>query len=565
MTVSMSTTWRLRAAGRTFLALAASLLAVALPTAANAAGSAGSRTIITVSASPAGPLVENFNPFSDSNPMNLIGGADLINEPLFITNPLDPSKVTPWLATSWSFNGGDTVLTVDLHSKVRWSDGRPFSASDVAFTFDLLAKNPALDLEGLPVTSATAVTPDQAKIVFSADASTYLPLIGETPIVPEHIWEGVTDPSTYTNPDPIGTGPYVLQQGSFSSQGFLLVKNPDYWQKDLEPKIYGFRFLTYDSNTSANLALESGQLEWAGNFVPEITTAYLGRSPDYHYWFPPTGTAFLCPNDSLPKYQNVDVRKAISLAINRRVVSAAGEQHEEPPATSATGLTLPLLKSSLEPRYANDLRYDPAEAIKLLEAAGYHRGPGGVMTSRDGTQLSVTLNVPSSFTDTLADDQIVAEELRAVGIKASVDATSEDQWVADLVLGDSDMTLCESSLLDVVDTPYENMQVINGNLTKPVGQLTLTDTERYNNPTADRLIHQYASTTDPATQKQALDALQTIMVDDVPVIPLVYGVAWGEYTTAVATGWPSASNPYATDSPSGPNLLMVALHLEPVR
>lgn len=567
MTPHIETKWPQRSAVLTIAALLVALATVVLPTWAGASGSdgsGGSKTIVTVSGAPAGPLTQNFNRFSTSNPMNLVGGADLINEPMFITDPLNASKVTPWLASSWSFNTGDTILTVNLHSGIKWSDGKPFSASDVAFTFNMLEKYPALNVEALPITSATAVTANQVKIVFSTDAGTDLPEIGETPIVAEHIWSAVADPSTYTNPDPIGTGPYVLQRGSFSSQGFLLVKNPDYWQKDLQPRIYGFRFLTYDSNTSANLALESGQLDWASNFVPAIKTAYLDKSSDNHYWFPAVGTEFLCPNDSLAKYDNVDVRKAISLAINRKDISAAGEQGEEPPATSATGLTLPLLKSSLDPAYANDLSYNPKEAVKLLEAAGYHRGAGGVMTNANGTRLSVTLNVPSSFTDTLADYQIVADELKAVGIDATVAPSSTQAWLTSMVLGETDMTGCESSLTSGIDTAYESMQVINGNLTKPVGQLTLTDTERYNNPTADKLINQYASTSDAATQKKDLDGLEQIMVDDVPVIPVGYGVAWGEYSTAVATGWPSAKDRYAAASPSGANMLLVALHLKPV-
>jgi peptide/nickel transport system substrate-binding protein len=551
------------AAGLIALAIVmmASVPAAAPSTTPNASNS---RTIVTIAGGGA-PLTSNFNPFSTSGVLALTGTSNLIFEPMFIANTLDPNAITPWLAKSWSLNASNTVLTATLQSGIEWSDGKPFSAADVAFTFNLLAKYPQFNTVGLPITSASAIGSNQVQLTFSTNVSNDLALIGGIPIVPQHIWASAGNPTTFTDPDPVGTGPFTLSPSSFSSQGFLLERNPHYWQKDLQPKIAGIRFVAYESNTSADLALENGQADWAGDFVPDVQRLYVDRNPDNHIWFPSTGVDYLCPNDSLAKYANADVRQAISDAIDRNEVSIDGESGELQPATSPTGMVLPLQSADLSPTYAHArLTDDPPRAISLLAAAGYHRKDGGKMTGPNGQQLSVTLDVPSSWTDTLADFQVVAQNLSAIGINATVDSQSFNEWVSNLVTGNTDMSICLSSLVGTTATPYETFQVINGNLTKPVGQVTLTDTERYDNPQANALLKSWATTTSAAVKKQDMFGLEGIMATQMPVIPLVNTAAWAEYSTASVKGWPSAADPYATAEPSGANMLEVALHLTPV-
>ncbi len=548
------------------------LLLAAVALTASAAGCSGSSApaatdgIITASASPAGPLTANFNPFSSTSPLNIVGGASMINEPLFITNPVNTTQVTPWLAKSWSFSPNGMTLTVNLNSGITWSDGTPFSASDVAYTFNLLVSQPQLNTTGIPVKSATAISPDQVAINFSFPGYTSLAQVGAVPIVPQHIWSKAADPATFTNPNPVGTGPYELSPGSFTSQGYLLVKNPHYWQKDMQPKVTGFRFVTYDSNTSANLALEQGDLDWSSNFVPEIQKAYVGKSADHHYWFPAVGPEFLCPNDALPKYQNTDVRKAISLALDRQAIVTAGEQGEQPAATSPSGLVLPRDSAVLDPALAGTtLQQNIPEAKSLLAAAGYKAGADGMLTGPDGKPLTATLNVPASFTDTLADFQVVAEQLKAVGIDATVQSSSEQAWISNLLTGNTDLTVCGGSLTGAVATPYQIFNALNGALTKPIGQLAFGDTERWNDTATTDLLGEYATSSSAAVQQTALNGLQQIMAQQVPVIPMAYTVAWDEYSTAVATGWPSAADPYATGMPTGATAVEVALHLTPVK
>jgi len=206
------------------------------------------------------------------------------NEPLYIVNNNRPTEAPiPVLASgtpTWS-NGGKT-LTVPIRSGVKWNDGKPFTASDVAFTFNMIKAHPALYTSGAPtVTSATATSPTSVTLNFAKPEYANLFLIGQVYIEPQHIWSTVSNPVTYTDPNPVGTGPYMLDK--FSPQGYTLKINPLYRAKSTlhVPEI---DFPSYDTNANLVPPISSGQIDWAGNYVSDISGNYLSKSPDNHTW-----------------------------------------------------------------------------------------------------------------------------------------------------------------------------------------------------------------------------------------------------------------------------------------
>jgi peptide/nickel transport system substrate-binding protein len=99
----------------------------------------------------------------------------------------------------------------------------------------------------------------------------------------------------------------------------------------------------------------------------------------------------------------------------------------------------------------------------------------------------------------------------------------------------------------------------------PVGQVAVSNYERWMDPATDALLNQYASSTDPTVQKQALYGLQQIMVNDLPSIPLTAEPYWYEYSTAKFVGWPDAQHPYAAPGTAEyPDIEIVLLNLQPV-
>jgi peptide/nickel transport system substrate-binding protein len=186
-------------------------------------------TIVTTALS---PMTDNFNPFLPTSTGYVTHAVNLYDEPLMVYNTQNTAEQPePELATGAVWTNGGKTLTVTTRSGVKWSDGKPFSASDVAFTFNMIKSNSALNANWTIPTpaSVTATNATTTVLTFSQPELASAYYILQTPIVPEHIWKNVSDPATYPDTNPVGTGPFVLDH--FSSTGYTMKANPDYYAK----------------------------------------------------------------------------------------------------------------------------------------------------------------------------------------------------------------------------------------------------------------------------------------------------------------------------------------------
>jgi peptide/nickel transport system substrate-binding protein len=192
---------------------------------ANATETTGSSSaVLTVESSQQNAITKNFNPYIQSSAAALLGATSLIYEPLLQTNAIKPGQYYNWLATGYSWSNGGKSITFTIRPGVKWSDGTPMTAADVAFTFNMLKKYPDVNTTGLAVKSVST-TGNQVTLNFATPQYANLQNIaGQTYIVPQAVWSKVGDPGKYADPDPVGTGPYGVSQ--FSSQGITLKANP---------------------------------------------------------------------------------------------------------------------------------------------------------------------------------------------------------------------------------------------------------------------------------------------------------------------------------------------------
>src|SRR5579885_1982031 len=186
------------------------LLPGSSPSQANAESSYGES--LTILGADGVPGILNCNPFLPGE--SLTGTQGMIYETLLFFNQMQGGKITPWLATGYRFSSDATSLTFTLRSGVKWSDGQDFTSADVVFTLTLLKRYPVLDTAGLwkVITSVSAPDKQTVVVTFNQPSVPILwPLAGQTFIVPEHLWKNVADPTTYDNPRPVGTGPFLLK------------------------------------------------------------------------------------------------------------------------------------------------------------------------------------------------------------------------------------------------------------------------------------------------------------------------------------------------------------------
>lgn len=507
------------------------------------------RGVLVVSQEQQSSWVRNFNPLTTATAARWPTLAG-IYEPLFVFNSVRTEYV-PWLAVAHEWRDGRRLLRITTRDSVRWSDGAPFSARDVAFTFNLLKQHRALDRRGVWgfLTRVHAVDARTVDFTFSRVFVPGFDEIAAQQIVPEHTWDDVADPVAYANENPVATGPFT-EVRVFRNQVYELGRNPDYWQPG-RPYIEALRFPAYPSNDRANMALVFDEVDWAGNFIPAVERVYVARDPAAHrYWFPLTGSSiFLYANTTRPPFDDRRVRKALSMAIDRELlVDVALYRYSRPADATALSDGYAAWRDSSIAAEGDWVRHDPAGAERLLDEAGLRRNADGVRCRPDGTPLRYDILCVSGWSDWVRASQVIARGLTAIGIPASVRTNDFSAWFQRVQEGQFDLSLGWSF---EGPTPYLFYRWLMSSATvKPVGVVSTGNWHRYASGTADSVLDAFELEADPATQHLLADELQRTFVREAPAIPLYPNPSWAEYNSGRFSGFPSAEDPYADPSPN---------------
>jgi peptide/nickel transport system substrate-binding protein len=525
---------------------------------------------LTIVTTPLSPFTQNFNPFAPNGTGYKMHVTNLINQPLMVFNTQQPTqKPVPELATGYEWSSNGMTLTINLRSGVKWSDGKPFTGSDVAYTFNLLKNDDALNANWqVPTNALVSATGsgNTATLTFSQAevANTYFVL--QAPIVPQHVWQSVSNPLTYQDATPVGTGPFVLDQ--FSSTDFTLKVNPDYYGKSAL-HVQEINIPAYPDNANLAKPCSDGTIDWCGIGIQGAEQNYLSKSKDNSTWT--TTSPYFTSNNVVGLWFNVTkaplndpaVRQAISYAINRQQLATDGESGEEPPITNTAGI-LPAYNSYLPSGLANTLSPtgDTTKAGQILQQDGYSKVGG--FWEKGGQKISFTIEVPVNYSDYYTDAGLLSRQLQAAGIDATVkgDAGTNgpDVWTSDLESGNFDSAIHWGAQGLTPYYTYDNWMDSSG----VVGNTAGYDYGRFNDPQAQAAISAYAAASSPAALSAAVKALANIEATQVPVAPLMAGAAWGEFSTRDYTGWPGQSNPYMDPGPNIPEILVVVQQLKPV-
>lgn len=493
-----------------------------------------------------------WGPPSSWNPLVTWGYAtgtvSLVYETLFTYDPL-ADTYTPWLAESGEWTS-DNEYSLRLREGISWTDGEPFNADDVVFTFELGQKFGSVQWAPMWDWLDSVTKVDDYNVTFTFNDPLYQEwdnFLYSRPMVAEHLWADLSEDEVVNgaNENPVGTGPYMYL--THDQDRMVWVRNADWWGTtalDLDPKPKYIVDIVNGSNSVALGLVLQGGLDLSNNFLPGVASLVTGGYgvktyyPEEPYMLS-ANTAWLVTNNTKPPMDDPEFRKALAHAVDvDKIVSVVYGNIVA--KSNPTGL-LPPWEQYVDQDLVDSLgfSYDPARADALLAAAGYTDSNGdGYVENKDGSPIELTLIVPSGWTDWMESIRVIAEGAQAVGINVVTDFPDYGARTEQLNGGTFDLAIANDAQLS--NTPWTYYDWI---FQDPIlDQMTNGNFGRYENQEAFDLVVELdkTPTDDIDGMKVVISDLQEIFLTDLPVIPLWYNGLWSQYSDAVWTGWPGA-------------------------
>lgn len=348
----------------------------------------------------------------------------LIQSTLFKTG--QNGELTNDLATNYSVSSDGTTWTVNIRDDVKFSDGVPLTAKDVAFTFNsAVGSNSELDMSNLA--NATALNDTTVQFALKEPQSTFIWRLRYVGIVPEHAY----DKETY-GANPIGSGPYKLVQWDKDQQAILELNENYYGQKPYFKKL---TMLFLDEDAAVGAA-KSGQVD-----LTQIDITHANQTVNgYNLVALPAGRAlgfsFPMRNDTGEKTSDGDaignnvttdpaIRNALNIGINRKTM--VNEILEGYGDVEYTGVDQ---KSHGNPEAAKVNDGDVEEAKRILEEAGWIDSDGDGIREKNGVKAEFKLYYSSEDQLRQALSTAASEQAKTLGIKIDLVGTNWDEIYA---------------------------------------------------------------------------------------------------------------------------------------
>jgi peptide/nickel transport system substrate-binding protein len=358
------------------------------------------------------------------------------------------NSVVPGAASKWKTSNGGKTWTFTMPSDRVWSDGKPMTAKDAAWTFEAIKKNKKLQqANGSLLENVTSVSAkNDTTLVVSLKAAQAPNPGAELPIVPEHIWAKVKNPATFANDkNDVGSGPFVVssyQQG----QSVTLKANSHFWRG--APKIDGITYVYYKNGDAAVQGLKTGEVDVVSGLEPAqyqalkgqkgiTVNAGAGRRYTSVAINPGAKDADGKPlGDGNPALQDPVLRKAIVMAIDNKTLLTKVQQGL---GTLGTGEVPPVYPTFALPASARTMTFDPDAANKMLDTAGYTKGADGIRVDKSGKPLNLRLLGRSSDPTHQQMADYIKPWLKAIGINVTVAMKSDNDVNDESTLGQYDM------------------------------------------------------------------------------------------------------------------------------
>ncbi len=467
----------------------------------------------------------------------------------------DNLSIVPNLATSYTVNSQDGSYTFNLRQNVKWSDGQPFTAEDVKFSFEKVISK--YDIFGAFYFANTTVTITNNNQTVIIKPGKFLPGVQlllfaglDTAIVPEHLLAGQNFlQSSFIN-KPVGTGPFVLTQWS-KGNFMILNRNPNYWGSP-QPYLDNITIRFINDPSALQAAVTSGQIDYVFRGIPYSAAQSFNQSgvvkviPSQR---PPYETAIWF-NLNSPYISNPLVRQAIAYAMNKTDIAykATNGISKAIDYTVDPGVVPPSSNIVTYP-------YNVQKANSLLDQAGYP-------VQSNGTRFTLQLLERTGAPDEATAGQLIKSYLSQVGINVNIQTVDFATYLQLEAKGQYQMAVTSYWL-----SPIWTYQLFDSAW---IGKGPFTNNFFYNSSTADSLFNQWLVASQPSQQVSLLQQIEVQLSKDLPEIPLYQDIWINAVNTNFAGSsipvgkyvfWDSLANVYslsaqAAQQSSSPNYLL---------
>ncbi len=512
----------------------------------------------------------NFNPLSPTAAWPAGEGSEqYIYEALFGFDLLDGS-LKPALAKSLQFPDKTTAI-VTLQNGTHWQDGKPLTADDVVFTFELAKHHKEISYATFWDYVSAVTKQNDSTVKITLNSSRLNPgmvkgSLAGTYILPAHVWQGVEKKNAqitqYTNMKPMGSGPYTLANSSATQVS--LTRTDSYWGKSAHGSLPHPQYIVhpiFKDNDAGDLAFQQGGVDVSQQFTPQIWQMWENKHLPVRTWYDkspyhvPGSIPMLVVNTTKKGLDNVKVRLALAHAINYAQIANTAMSRYSKPANSSL-----ILPTGAEGEYfnaanvkANGWNYDQHKAVQILEKELHcKKGSDGIYRLPDGTRLGPwTAQTPTGWSDWQTGLQVVASSAKAVGIDIQTQFPQAPQVTQAVQNGDFDLACWGVSGVSPA-TPWQRFRdVLDSRGVPKAGQSAFYNYGRFHDSRVAPLLDKVATLTGPQA-KEIYTELDRIFMQNAPMIPLMYRpLEFFEYNASTWTGWPDDQHPTAPPQFSG--------------
>lgn len=465
--------------------------------------------------------VDSLNPFVATNDT-----AFFVNRymyPYLVGND-DQLRVVPDYAKSWRLSDGGRTITFELEPGGRWSDGKPLTAEDAAWTIETILRyrkgataTKSGALEG--VTAARALGTDTLELRYEKPLAPALANLVGVPILPKHAWTEVAvgdggKISSFATKVPIVCGGPFTVKSNATKQSTILTRNEGFYGPKPQVESFGVRF--YGTSDAVIEALRQGEIDGVTLPASQAIAALERDNAIRVYDAPGLFLSYVMFNSNPRKTNNrellePDVRLGLYHAIDCQRIT--DDVYSGKGTLGAS--VIPPASVTWHDDSIRAVPYDLDQANAMLDEAGYKRGAGGIRQA-NGHPMKYELLRAQAEAGRLAE--IVVEGWKEVGVDVEIRAMDPNALLAAIMAPDKqylDYDIAQWSWAVPPDPDY----LLSAFTTGAYGGLS---DSAFSDPEYDRLYQEQRAEVDEAKRKALVDRMQQILFEQLPYLSLLY-------------------------------------------